>query len=265
MLEADFAQQVQAQERKAHNPDGQVHLPVQQVPVVGLVRRAQEFKAQGHLNKAQHHFDAVEPAAALGKLFEHRREEGQEGKRQGKGNAEGQHGDHRGPEFPLGALDKDRTHNGTGAAEAHQHQRQRQEKHAQQASFVTLGICLGGPAGRQGNLKRTKERRRKQHENHKEQDVGEPVRTEPVKDIGRHRFTAQKPRKANDQANGNGIEQDDENAVHEGFESAPLLLLDEEGHRHGHHGEHARGQEHEEAPQDGLQDKAPQIAGRGRQ
>ena len=260
MLESDLAQQVQAQQGEAYDPDGQIDFAVQQVPVVGLVGHAQEFQAQGHFYEAQHHLDAVEPAAALGELLQRRREKGQQGKGQGEGNGEGQHSDHGGPEFALRALDEHGSHDGAGAAKAYQHQRKGQEKHAQKAVLTTFGIGLGGPAGRQGNFKRAEERGREHHEDDKEQDVREPVGGQPVEDIGRYRFAAQEPGKADDDADGHRIQQHDENPVHKGLEAAAGLLLEEERHRHGHHREHAGSQEHQEAPEDSLQNQTPQAA-----
>ena len=138
MLEADLAKEVQSKEGEYHYPDGKVNLPVKDVPVVGLVCHGKEFEAEGYFHEAQHHLHAIEPPAALGELGKDGREQGQKGKGQGKGNAEGQHCDHGCPEFSLGALDKDRPHDGTGATETHQNQRESKEKHSQKAALAAF-------------------------------------------------------------------------------------------------------------------------------
>ena len=264
MPETDLSKEVQAKEGEHHYPDCKVNLPVQKVPVVSLVCHGQEFKAEGYFYEAKHHLHAVEPAAALGELAQNRREQGQKGERQGKGNAEGQHCDHGGPELSLSALDKHGSNDGAGATETHQHQRKGKEEYAQEAALAALFIGLGGPAGGEGNLKRAKKGRRKHHEDNEEYDVGQPVRCQPVEDVRRHGFSAKGPCEADNNADWNRVQKHYEKAVH-GCVEAPFCgrsaPFQEEGHGHGNHREHARGEEHQEAPEDGLKDEAPEALG----
>ncbi len=89
---------------------------------------------------------------------------------------------------------------------------------------------------------------------------------QPVEDIGRDGFPAKGPRKADYHADGNRVQKHYEKAVHccveapFGSRSAPFQ---EEGHGHGDHGENAGRQEHQEAPEDGFKDKAPEAAAGG--
>ena len=85
---------------------------------------------------------------------------------------------------------------------------------------------------------------------------------EPVEDVRRDAAAAGDPGDADDEADRDGVEQDDEEAVEEGFQAAltgVFAALHEEGDRHRDHREHAGRQEHRESPQDCLQDQCPEI------
>lgn len=99
ILEAYLPEEIKPQEGEYDYPYGQIDLPVQETPVVSLVRNAQELESQGDLDEAQHYLDTVQPGSAL-EFLQEGREESQYREWKGKGNAEGQHGDHRSPEFP---------------------------------------------------------------------------------------------------------------------------------------------------------------------
>ena len=85
-------------EAEHHYPDCKIDLTVEESPVIGLVRDAEEFESKCHLDESEHYLDAVQPAAAL-HLLEEGREHCQDGEGEGEGHAESQHGDHRSPEF----------------------------------------------------------------------------------------------------------------------------------------------------------------------
>ena len=95
--EPQLAEQIEPQQGKNHNPEGQIDLPIQYTPMVGLICNTKEFQCQGQLDEPQYNLYRVEPTSATGQAIEHRREESQQRERQGKGNREGQHGQHRRP------------------------------------------------------------------------------------------------------------------------------------------------------------------------
>ena len=89
-------------------------------------------------------------------------------------------------------------------------------------------------------------------ENNKKYDVGNPVCGQPVEDVRRYCFSADDPGKTYDDANGNGVQKYDENAVHQGLETAcgrGAGAFQEERNRHRNHGEDAWSQNHSESPQ----------------
>ena len=89
---------------------------------------------------------------------------------------------------------------------------------------------------------------------------------QPVEDVGRDGFPAKGPREADYNADWNRVQKHYEKAVHCGVEapfggrSAPFQ---EEGNGHGDHREDAGCQEHQEAPEDGFKDEAPEAAAGG--
>lgn len=57
--ELDFAQQIQTQESKYNNPNAQINFSIEDSPMVGLIRNAQEFQCECQFHEAQNHFYAV--------------------------------------------------------------------------------------------------------------------------------------------------------------------------------------------------------------
>ena len=158
VLEADLAQQVEAQQGEHHDPDGEVYLPVEQPPVIGLVGGAEELEAEGDLDEAQHDLDAVEPAAALRQAAQQRREQREQREGQCKGQRERQHRDHRRPEFTLGGLDQHRSHDRPGAGERHQHKGERKEEYSSESSLVGVLVRRVDPLGGKRDLESSEER-----------------------------------------------------------------------------------------------------------
>ena len=259
---ADLPEQVEAQQGEDHDPDGEVHFPVQQAPVVGLVRDGEELEAESDFHEAHHDLHGVQPGAALHFLQE-LREQSEDGEGEGEGHREGKHGDHRRPELALGGLDQDRAHDGTRAGEGHQHEGEGHEEHACKALLAGIRIALVLPGGWEHDLERPEEGGGEDHEHEEEDEVREPVRGQPVEDIGGHGLAAEQAGQTDDDADGHRVQQDDEQAVHEGLEPALVRVfrpLQEEGDRHRDHREHAGGEEHGETPEDGLYDEGPQAA-----
>ena len=221
MGETYFAEEVEAQEGENHNPNGEIHLTVEQPPVIGLVGGAEELHSKCELYEAQHNLHRAEPvAAALLELLNQGREEGKQGEWKREGDGERKHGHHRCPEFALGGLDKHAADYRSGAAEAHQHECEGKEENASQTTAVAVLVCGVGPLGRQGYLERTEERCGEYHEYEEENDVRKPVRREPVENVGGHGVTSDQPCEQDDDGDGYGVQEHDEKTVHAGLETA---------------------------------------------
>ena len=50
--ETNQPQQIQPQQGEADNPNRQIDIPVKQMPVIGLVRNAEELQAEGNFDEA---------------------------------------------------------------------------------------------------------------------------------------------------------------------------------------------------------------------
>ncbi len=103
ILEPQLAEKIESQKRERDDPYSQINLPVEQSPVIGLVCDTEELEAKCYLDEAQDDLHAVQPRAGLTlHLLQKRREHRQNRERQGEGDGERQHSDHRGPELTLG-------------------------------------------------------------------------------------------------------------------------------------------------------------------
>ena len=76
-LQPQKAEQVQARQRKQHNPTGQEQLARNQIRLQNQVGRAQILHRDGQNDEAQHDFNAHQPTAAFGELLQISREERQ--------------------------------------------------------------------------------------------------------------------------------------------------------------------------------------------
>ena len=82
---------------------------------------------------------------------------------------------------------------------------------------------------------------------------------QPVEDIRRDGGPARHPGDADNDADGQRIKQHDEQPIEQRLET--VALPQEEGDRHGDHGEHAGRKEHQKAPQNGFQNELPKPPG----
>ena len=114
------------------------------------------------------------------------------------------------PEFAGSRTNQDVTDDRPGAGERHQHQRQSHEEDTDQTAFVRVPVTLLtiqlGSVISEGPEERCGEN----HEHDEEDQVGKPVRSQPVEDVGRHGIAAHQTRNQNDRRNGKRIERYDE-------------------------------------------------------
>ncbi len=261
VLELQFAQQIESQQRENGDPQGQIYLAVENAPVVGLVGDAEELKSESQLDESEHHLHRIEPAAALGQRFEPRGEQREERKGQREDHRERQHGYDRRPKLARGGLNEHRSDDRPRARERHEHQRERHEEYARQTALVGFGVAVVDQLAGQHDLESSEERRREDHEYCEEYQIGQPVRGQPVENVGRNGVAADEPRKEYYHADGHRIEHHDEKAVHQSAETAPshaARTLQEERDGHGDHGEHARSEQRDKGPAHGAQDESPQ-------
>ena len=259
--------QVESQQGEYRYPQGEVDFTVEDAPVVGLVGYAEELETEGELDEAEYHLHRVEPAAALGQFVEQRGEERQDGERQGESYREGEHRDDGLPEVTARyGVDKDIADDGARAGERDQHEGERHEEDAAETALVGFGVGLVHEFAGHRDVECAEKRSGEYHEYDEEDDIRQPVRSEPVEYVGRHGIAAQPARDNDERSDGKRVEQDDEQSVHSGPEPAACLVFgtfQEEGNGHRHHGEDARGKECGEAPQDGLQYHAPKRTAPG--
>ena len=93
MGEVVHAEQIEAQQREEHDPEGEEGLAVKDMPAVGQVGNRQKLEGERQLNEAQRHLYDVHPAARLGCRLEQRGEKGEQGEGYGKGQGEAEHAD----------------------------------------------------------------------------------------------------------------------------------------------------------------------------
>ncbi len=209
MSKTQLAQQVKTHQGENHDPDGKVDLTVQQAPVVNLVGNAQKLEPQCYLDETKHNFNAVEPPARFGKVLQKRRGKGKNSERKGKGGRESKHGDDRFPDLSLGGFYQYSAYDGAGARKRNKNQRECHEKDSGITTLVGLAVTfVHKPAG-QYYLECPEEGGRKNHENQKEEHVGNPVRGKPVEDVGSDRLSSCKIGDHNDRSDGQSIQSND--------------------------------------------------------
>lgn len=174
---------------------------------------------------------------------------------------EGEHGNDRGPELAGRRFNQHRSHDGARAGERHEHERQGHEEDAHQSALIGIAVALIDHPARERDLERSEERGGKDHEDDEEDDVGKPVRREPVENIGCHGIAAHDAGDEDDCGDGQRIEQHDEKPEYRRLDpsgSRRAAPLHKEGYGHGHHREHTGGHQRGETPQDRLDNQAPE-------
>ena len=259
----DLAQEVQAEQREDHNPNCEIDLAIEQIPVVNLVGNTEELEAECHLDKAKHNLHRVEPAAALWQLLQQRREECKECKWQRKGCRECQHCDNWRPHLARGRFDKHRANDRTRARERHQHERQSHKEDSSDTALIRLRIALVHKCARHSNLECTEERCSKDHKYNEKYDVWQPMCCKPVEDVGSYGIATHYARNNNKCSDRERIERNDKEAVQRSIDSSAssrAAILHKERHGHRHHREYTRSKQCCKAPQNSLDDKRPQRA-----
>ena len=218
--EADLAQQIETQQCEHDDPDRQIDLTVEQPPVVGLVGHTQELETEGDLDKTENDLHGTEPTAALGQVFQ------QGGKKAKivKGRAKASEkanivtmGTQNSP-----AVERIRTLPTIGPV---------QENDTNTSVRAMKKIPIKPPLSacrsllltiqaRKRDLEGPEERCGENHEHDEEDQVGKPVRSQPVEDVGRHGIAAHQTRNQNDRRNGKRIERYDEETVHRSLETS---------------------------------------------
>ena len=249
--EADLTQQIETQQCEHDDPDRQIDLTVEQPPVVGLVGHTQELETEGDLDKTENDLHGTEPTAALGRSFS---KEGKKAKIV-KGRAKASEkanivtmGTQNSP-----AVERIRTLPTIGPVQEkrHQHQRQSHEEDTDQTAFVRVPVALIDHPARKRDLEGPEERCGENHEHDEEDQVGKPVRSQPVEDVGRHGIAAHQTRNQNDRRNGKRIERYDEETVHRSLEtsrSRRSAAFHKERYSHRDHREYTRSEQRREAP-----------------
>ena len=256
MREPKLAQQVEAQQRRQHHPQHDVHVAVEQVPVVGQVGGAQEFQGQHQLHKTQHHLHRVQPAARAGQAFEPRREDSEQREWQRKRQREAKHAHNGRDALAPRRQTQDAAHDGRGARKRNHHQRQSHEKDACPAAPVGLRVHAVHYLVRQRDFKQPQKRQPKHDKYGKEQQVRQPVGGNQVGPVFAQQRRHQHPNQH--------VNADDAGPVHQGFENAALpavVAAGKERHRHRHHREHARRDQRRQAKRKGQQSEAPEAPG----
>lgn len=101
--EAYLAEQVDAEQGKNDNPQGNKSFTVENVPAVGEVGNREEFQGKGQFEEGQYHLDRVEPATRARQRLQHRGENGKQGKGNGQSQSEAEHTDGRPMATPIEA------------------------------------------------------------------------------------------------------------------------------------------------------------------
>ena len=112
--------------------------------------------------------------------------------------------------------------------------------------------------------KAPEERCGENHEHDEEDQVGKPVRSQPVEDVGRHGIAAHQTRNQNDRRNGKRIERYDEETVHRSLEtsrSRRSAAFHKERYSHRDHREYTRSEQRREAPKNRFDNQPPQGFG----
>ena len=232
--------------------------------MVNLVSGGKELETESHLHKAEHDLHGVQPSSALRQVLQQAREHREEHERQGEGQRERQHGHNRSPELALSGIDEHGTHDRAGATEGNEHEGEGEEEHSPEAlALVNLSVAGVRQLGRKHNLEGSEEGSCEDHEHQEEDDVREPMRCKPVEYVCRHRVASDQACNQNQYGNRHGVQQNDENAVHQGAEAVLRRLvvpLHEEAYRHRDDREYARRQQSREAPENRSENHTPQRA-----
>ena len=255
--QADFSQQVKAHHRKDHHPESDEHLAFQQVPVQHHIRIGEKFEGEGQFDKAQHHFDRVEPTAGFGQPRKPTREQGKECKRQGQSDGKPRHAHHRAPEVAFdGGFHQDRPYEGTCARKRHQSQGKGHEEDPYQPGPVGLAVHLVHPRGRKGQFERSEERSREDHQQHEEENV------EPR--VGRHRIERVCPEEGRNPYPQDQVNRYDGQSVKHRIADALLpvgIPFHEEADRHWDHRKDTRGNQRQQPCDKGKEERPEQSRG----
>ncbi len=196
----------------------------------------------------------------LGSFLSIEGKKAKDSERQREGYGEGQHRHDGTPELPGGGFDQHRADDGSGARERHQHERQGHEEDACKAFGVGFRVgFVHHPRGHR-DLESSEERCGEDHEYQEEEDVREPVRRQPVEDVGRHGVAAHDAGDHDDGRDRQRVERHDEEPVHTGADAAQRGTsgaFHEERDGHRDHREHAGGQQGRKAPEDGFDNQRP--------
>ena len=113
-------------------------------------------------------------------------------------------------------------------------------------------------------ISNARERCGEYHEYEEEKNIGQPVRRQPVEDVGRHGIAAHQTRNQNDRRNGKRIERYDEETVHRSLEtsrSRRSAAFHKERYGHRDHREYTRSEQRREAPKNRFDNQTPQGFG----
>ena len=235
MREFDFAHQVQALEREDCHPKSDVHLTVEQSPVVSLVCHHQKLESESHLNESQHHLHRIQPTARFRKIVELGGEESEEPERKSHRDGESQHTDDGTQHGTAGSLHQHGTHDRSRTGERNQHQGKRHEESADITALVRLGIRFVHNPRRQYDFESTEERSGKNHENHEKEYIRHPVRAQPVDEVRTEQHGNDKPQRR--------VNRDDGEREEQRLRLCLRLVrvsVHEERNGHRNHREHAR-------------------------
>ena len=261
MFETQLAEQIKAQQREDDDPQRQIYFPVENSPMVGLVGDAEELQSERELQKSQYDLDRIEPASAFGQAVQQRGEQGEQREGQREHDREGQHRENGSPYLARSRLDQYGTHDRARARERDQHERQRHEKDTSQAAPVRPFVASVHQTARHRDLERSEKGGGENHEDEEEDHVRNPVRGQPVENVGRDGSLSEEVGDDDDDRDRQRVESDDAKSVGQRSESAPrpvLAAFHEKRHGHRNHRKDAGCQQGCQSPQHGLDDGGPQ-------
>ena len=242
--ELDFAQQVEAQQRKKHNPQGEERLTVEDAPAVSQIGHRKEFQGKGQLQEAERHLDDVHPSTGLGHGLQPGREQGKQRERQCQSYGKAQHADGGSHHAARrGNLHQQESDNGSRAGERYQRQGKCHQEDAEQtACRLGLAVYSRTPLGGQRYLERSEEGSRKHHQHQAEKDIEYCIRRECVQCAGsENKRDCQSERHINHH---------DGSAIRPRIADALLLVLaafQEEADRHRDDGPYTGGEERQQS------------------
>ena len=162
-------------------------------------------------------------------------EHGQQGEREGKANAEAEHGDEAHPAVGAagGEAYESSPQDRTGAGETYKHRGKGNEEGGEEASFVGLFVAGVHPFLGHLNLKQSEEAQCKDKEDDEEDDVGNPMRAKDIERFGAKDESQYRTQHCKEEYDGE---------TEEPGLTPPLALVfgsaHEEIHRHRYHREH---------------------------